>query len=210
CLADSARGQRVWLAASGRSRPAHWPVAHDASQPARLSRPALPGRSARRDPVGAQRSRRQRSRATPRLAARARQAGGDRGYGPTENRAHTSVPAQVGVRGRRVLRRRQCHLTRGRFAPCRPEPSHIPHRARLSNQPDWGSLNAPRLGTDAEGGGTTGPMSPSGASSRSTITGAWSLGRVPLRAWRSTQVARTRLATAALASTRSMRIPRSL
>jgi len=36
------------------------------------------------------------------------------------------------------------------------------------------------------GGGTTGPMSPSGASSRSTITGAWSLGPVPLRAWRST------------------------
>ena len=36
----------------------------------------------------------------------------------------------------------------------------------------WGSLNAPRLGIPADGGGTTGPMSPSGASSRSTITGA--------------------------------------
>ena len=35
-----------------------------------------------------------------------------------------------------------------------------------------GSFLAPRLVTGAEGGGTTGPMSPSGASSRSTITGA--------------------------------------
>ena len=33
-------------------------------------------------------------------------------------------------------------------------------------------------------------MSPSGAVSRSTITGAWSLGPVPLRACRSTQAAR--------------------
>ncbi len=47
--------------------------------------------------------------------------------------------------------------------------------------------------TGAEGGGTTGPMSPSGASSRSTITGAWSLGPLPLRAWRSTHAAWTRL-----------------
>ena len=37
---------------------------------------------------------------------------------------------------------------------------------------DCGSFAAPRLVTGAEGGGTTGPMSPSGASSRSTITGA--------------------------------------
>ena len=35
-----------------------------------------------------------------------------------------------------------------------------------------GSFLAPRRVTGAEGGGTTGPMSPSGASSRSTITGA--------------------------------------
>ena len=35
-----------------------------------------------------------------------------------------------------------------------------------------GSLTAPRLAAGAEGGGTTGPMSPSGASSRSRITGA--------------------------------------
>src|SRR5439155_5920489 len=34
---------------------------------------------------------------------------------------------------------------------------------------------------DADGGGTIGPQSPSGASSKSTITGAWSLGAVPLR-----------------------------
>src|SRR5215207_10528346 len=37
---------------------------------------------------------------------------------------------------------------------------------------DCGSLAAPRLVTGREGGGTTGPISPSGASSRSTITGA--------------------------------------
>ena len=37
---------------------------------------------------------------------------------------------------------------------------------------DWGSLAEPRLARGADGGGTTGPMSPSGASSRSTITGA--------------------------------------
>jgi hypothetical protein len=35
-----------------------------------------------------------------------------------------------------------------------------------------GSFFEPRVTTGAEGGGTTGPMSPSGASSRSTITGA--------------------------------------
>ncbi len=35
-----------------------------------------------------------------------------------------------------------------------------------------GSFREPRLAAGAEGGGTTGPMSPSGASSRSTITGA--------------------------------------
>ena len=60
-----------------------------------------------------------------------------------------------------------------------------------------GSFFAPRLVTGADGGGTTGPMSPSGASSRSTITGAWSLGPLPLRAWRSTQAACTRSATGA-------------
>ena len=36
----------------------------------------------------------------------------------------------------------------------------------------WGSFFVPRLAAGADGGGTTGPMSPSGASSRSTITGA--------------------------------------
>jgi hypothetical protein len=36
----------------------------------------------------------------------------------------------------------------------------------------WGSFAEPRTSAGAEGGGTTGPMSPSGASSRSTITGA--------------------------------------
>src|SRR6185437_11148529 len=45
-------------------------------------------------------------------------------------------------------------------------------RARGRGQSDWGILTEPRLTAGAEGGGTTGPMSPSGASSRSTITGA--------------------------------------
>jgi hypothetical protein len=45
----------------------------------------------------------------------------------------------------------------------------------------------------------TGPMSPSGATSKSTIIGAWSLGPLPLRACRSTQAARTRPATGAVA-----------
>ena len=51
-------------------------------------------------------------------------------------------------------------------APAGP-PAHAPVA-----QGDCGSFAAPRLVTGADGGGTTGPMSPSGASSRSTITGA--------------------------------------
>src|SRR5439155_2325958 len=74
---------------------------------------------------------------------------------------------------------------------------------------DWGSLTASVLSAGAEGGGTTGPMSPSGASSRSTITGAWSLGPRPLRAWRPTHAPRTRSATAGVAGPGSMRVPRS-
>ena len=70
-------------------------------------------------------------------------------------------------------------------------------------------LRARACVTGADGGGTTGPMSPSGASSRSTITGAWSLGPLPLRAWRSTHAALTRSATGSPASTRSIRMPRS-
>ena len=49
------------------------------------------------------------------------------------------------------------------------------HHSKLGTrdrQRDWGSLTDPRLAAGADGGGTTGPMSPSGASSRSTITGA--------------------------------------
>ena len=53
-----------------------------------------------------------------------------------------------------------------------------------------GQLRRCRAGAaGADGGGTTGPMSPSGASSRSTMTGAWSLGPLPLRACRSTHAA---------------------
>jgi len=76
-------------------------------------------------------------------------------------------------------------------------------------KPDAADEDQALAGAGADGGGTTGPMSPSGATSRSTITGAWSLGPLPLRACRSTQAARTRLATGAVASTRSIRIPMS-
>src|SRR5512132_3622891 len=74
---------------------------------------------------------------------------------------------------------------------------------------DWGSPAGSPLVNGVDGGGTTGPMAPSGAGSRSMITGAWSLGPLPLRAWRSTQAARTRSATAGEASTRSIRMPMS-
>jgi DNA-binding MarR family transcriptional regulator len=40
------------------------------------------------------------------------------------------------------------------------------------NYPDCGSLTVPRGAGRADGGGTTGPMSPSGASSTSAMTGA--------------------------------------
>jgi hypothetical protein len=49
----------------------------------------------------------------------------------------------------------------------------IPYAAGADRQGGaCGSRNEPRLGAAADGGGTTGPMSPSGAWSRSTITGA--------------------------------------
>ena len=60
-----------------------------------------------------------------------------------------------------------------RAALARPRPRRASYGA-------CGSFFAPRVATGADGGGTTGPMSPSGASSRSTITGAWSLGPVAL------------------------------
>ena len=80
--------------------------------------------------------------------------------------------------------------------PKRVQPSRDRDRPRGLGA--CGSFFAPRFVTGADGGGTTGPMSPSGASSRSTITGAWSLGPLPLRAWRSTQAAFTRSATGSL------------
>ena len=58
--------------------------------------------------------------------------------------------------------------------PKRVQPSRDRDRPQVmfGGYPDWGSLTEPRLVAGADGGGTTGPMSPSGASSRSTITGA--------------------------------------
>ena len=99
---------------------------------------------------------------------------------------------------------RRCRASRSAFSP------RATATARGAEAPAPAAASSRRAGsTGADGGGTTGPMSPSGASSRSTITGAWSLGPLPLRAWRSTQAAWTRSATGALASTRSIRIPRS-
>ena len=103
--------------------------------------------------------------------------------------------------------------TRPTTRRCRASRSACSRRAiataRKTDLGACGSFFAPRLTTGRDGGGTTGPMSPSGASSRSTITGAWSLGPLPLRACRSTHAALTRSATGSLASTRSIRIPRS-
>jgi hypothetical protein len=59
-----------------------------------------------------------------------------------------------------------------RFESGRPDCKHADLWAAWAGYGDCGSLAEPRLVTGAEGGGTTGPMSPSGASSRSTITGA--------------------------------------
>ena len=76
--------------------------------------------------------------------------------------------------------------------PKRVQPSRDRDRKqRLGRAPAAASSSRASPGRD--GGGTTGPMSPSGASSRSTITGAWSLGPLPLRAWRSTHAALTRV-----------------
>ena len=77
-----------------------------------------------------------------------------------------------------------------RAALARPRPQEVtvrahaaePRASALRAYGACGSFFAPRFVTGADGGGTTGPMSPSGASSRSTITGAWSLGPLPLRA----------------------------
>lgn len=91
--------------------------------------------------------------------------------------------------------------------PATTEPASRP--TRYSPGRDCGSFFEPARYPRADGGGTIGPASPSGASSRSTITGAWSLGSLPLRACRSIQAASTRPVTPALASTRSIRMPRS-
>ena len=56
-----------------------------------------------------------------------------------------------------------------RSALARSRPRAVMREVRYG---DCGSLTERRLAAGAEGGGTTGPMSPSGASSRSTITGA--------------------------------------
>ena len=96
--------------------------------------------------------------------------------------------------------------------PKRVQPSRDRDRPRLTRR--LGAcgqlLGAALARRGAEGGGTTGPMSPSGASSRSTITGAWSLGPAALArlAVDPGRLARGRR-PASPASTRSIRIPRS-
>ncbi len=81
-----------------------------------------------------------------------------------------------GVATEFVLRDARCDLAgadfRGaRLKECTRRPALRAQCPALGHG-DCGSLLEPRLAAGAEGGGTTGPMSPSGASSRSTITGA--------------------------------------
>src|SRR5262249_41982573 len=130
------------------------------------------------------------------------------------HRAILAAPASAAVLGpapvgHRASSRDTEAVRPERLRRCAPERVALAVRQRPAAYRACGSFAEPRLVLGADGGGTTGPMSPSGAWSRSTITGAWSLGPVPLRACRSTQAARTRPATGALASTRSIRMPRS-
>ncbi len=66
---------------------------------------------------------------------------------------------------------RYMSIDSGPIALTEPEDDHEAHRGAVAHG-DCGNLCDPRLAGFADGGGTTGPMSPSGASSRSTITGA--------------------------------------
>ena len=97
------------------------------------------------------------------------------------------------VRARRGEGRAATCRIRPTTRRCRASPSACSRRAtatgaRVTRGAGGGSGRAPaaaswrRAAAGRDGGGTTGPMSPSGASSRSTITGAWSLGPLPLRA----------------------------
>jgi hypothetical protein len=97
------------------------------------------------------------------------------GVGAVRNTSPADLALLAGVLvaclliGRRLVRDFRAHPA-GFPAPA---PSHGLRMARGDvAYGDWGSFADPRLAAGAEGGGTTGPMSPSGASSRSTITGA--------------------------------------
>ena len=104
---------------------------------------------------------------------------GDR-HAAIDDVAHSLAAAARHVRarrrrgtGRHALSARlseDARRAQARAALARPRPA-ASERAR-SRYGDWGSLTEPRGAAGADGGGTTGPMSPSGASSRSTITGA--------------------------------------
>ena len=82
-------------------------------------------------------------------------------YERDEPRARATCPTRPTIR--------RCRASRSASSP---RATATAARSDPAAQGDCGSLAAPRLVTGAEGGGTTGPMSPSGASSRSTITGA--------------------------------------
>ena len=118
---------------------------------------------------------------------------GDR-HAAIDDVAHSLQPLLDAVRARRGEGRATCPI-RPTTRRCRASRSACSRRATATGRARTAaqataaasSRRAARAGAD--GGGTTGPMSPSGASSRSTITGAWSLGPLPLRACRSTHAA---------------------
>ena len=97
----------------------------------------------------------------------------DRRRRPLAAAAARHVRARRGEGGRHALPARlpeDAGRAQARAALARPRPQAAADAAL--SQGACGSRFAPRRARGAEGGGTTGPMSPSGASSRSTITGA--------------------------------------
>ena len=82
-------------------------------------------------------------------------------------RARRRAEARPTCRIRRTIRR--CRASRSASSP---RATAIAPATEAAAYGACGSFFAPRAIAGADGGGTTGPMSPSGASSRSTITGA--------------------------------------
>ena len=138
-----------------------------------LQRPAEAGRAGlRAGDVG--RARRRRARGLHRRDdARALRRGR---RPPRRDRRRRPLAAAAARHVRARTRRATCRI-RPTTRRCRESRSASSPRATATARATerygaCGSFLAPRRVTGAEGGGTTGPMSPSGASSRSTITGA--------------------------------------